>query len=107
MRRLMLSLALTALAWAAVPAGAQARTFCVATTASDCDQGGYSADGAGLQQAVTDSNGYFDFSGANTIRIGPGTYERAGGYVVTTATHVIGAGHSTVIGATDNQVPIQ
>lgn len=107
MHRLILSLTLTALAGAVLPAAAQARTFCVANTASDCDQGGYTANGAGLEKAVEDSNAYVDISGANTIRVGPGTYERAGGYVVSTATHVIGAGRSTVIGATDSQVPIQ
>lgn len=110
-KRSLLAARLAALVIALVgltaPAAAQAKTFCVATTATDCQQGGYSANGAGLQTALTDSHNYVDISGPNTVRVGPGIYERPGGFAVMNPMRVIGSGPATVLGATDAQLPIQ
>lgn len=110
-KRSLLAARLAALVIALVgltaPAAAQAKTFCVATTAADCQQGGYSANGAGLQTALTDSHNYVDISGPNTVRVGPGIYERPGGFAVMNPMRVIGSGPATVLGATDAQLPIQ
>jgi hypothetical protein len=84
------------------PGAAAGSTYCVATSGSDCYQN-YSADGVGLQQAINDADTNVDISGTttNTVRIGAGTFTKAGGFQTAGGTtSIVGAGQDTVLTGT-------
>jgi hypothetical protein len=101
-RRLVLLTGIAALSLFAVPALASADVYCVDTGPGGCDHTGYTGS-AGLQPALDDADAQ---SGADTVRIGSGTYATSSsdGFTYsngTDAVTVTGAGQgSTVISVT-------
>src|SRR4051794_39077915 len=69
-RRLVFLGGIAALSFFAVPALASADIYCVDAGPVGCDHVGYTGS-TGLQQSLTDAAAH---SGADTVRIGAGTY---------------------------------
>jgi hypothetical protein len=100
-RRLVLLGGIAALSFFAVPALASADIYCVDAGPVGCDHVGYTGS-TGLQQSLTDAAAH---SGADTVRIGAGTYATTSNagftYSSTDPVTIIGAGQgNTVISVT-------
>ena len=94
-------LGVTAVLALGLPAGANALVYCVGAATADCKYGPYSGTGDGLQAALTDADVNIRcWTPLDTVRIGPGIYQRTGGDGFTTTSNDItieGAGQSTVL----------
>ncbi len=102
MRRLLCALAAGTFLTLGAPGIAGASTFCVGAAPGPCDLS-YTATGNQLQQAITDADNSMDIGGTpDTVKIGPGTFQRSDGAGFASAggdLSIVGSGESTILSA--------
>lgn len=102
MKRLCAALVAGAVLTLGSQAVADAATFCVGAAPGPCDHF-YTATGDQLQQAITDADNFTDIGGApDTVKIGPGTFQRSNGAGFSIASDdlsIVGSGEGTILTA--------
>jgi hypothetical protein len=101
MRRALCALGALAAICLLAPGVAAASTYCVGTSGADCSAT-YPATGAALQSAIDDADINLDIGGTpDTVRIGAGTFSRAGGFKTAGGDlSIVGLGPETVLTGT-------